>query len=132
MKIYEYYEYFKHYEYYEYYINVYSVTFTLLVASLSLNSVLLIKSKVTSNVNRILLFFIFSGWYAVILGHFFSYARIGYTQQEFLPTFIYKGYSASLFRGSILPLISVVANVIFVIRMFLKWKSYKKQKMLSK
>lgn len=127
MKIYEYYEYFKHYEYYEYYINVYSVTFTLLVASLSLNSVLLIKSKITNNINRILLFFIFSGWYGIILGYFFNYAHIGYTQQEFLPSFIYKGYDASLFHGLTLPLISVVANVIFVIRLFFQWKSYRQR-----
>ncbi|WP_217488296.1 hypothetical protein, partial [Acinetobacter bereziniae] len=72
-------------ESYNYYITVYSVILTLLIASLSLNSIFFIKDKI----NKILSFFVFSGIYASIMGYFFNYASIGYAEQDFLSTFIY-------------------------------------------
>lgn len=103
-------------ENYNYYITVYSIILTLFIASLSLNSIFFIKDKI----NKILSFFIFSGIYASIMGYFFNYASIGYTQQDFLSTFIYKGYQSSLFRGTLLPTISVISTIIFLIRLIYK------------
>lgn len=77
---------------YNYWITVYAVIFTILIASLSINSIFLIKDKV----NKILSFFVFSGLYALIISYFFEKASIGYTQQEVLPTFIYMRVSSTL------------------------------------
>lgn len=101
-----------------YYITVYSIILTLFIASLSLNSIFFIKDKI----NKILSFFIFSGIYASIMGYFFNYASIGYAEQDFLSTFIYKGYQNSLFRGTLLPTISVISTIIFLIRLIYKRK----------
>ena len=80
-------------ENYEYWINVYSVVFSILIISLSLNSILFIKDKI----NKVLSFFIFTGLYSFILSYFFGKAFIGYTQQELLYKFIFEGYMAHLF-----------------------------------
>lgn len=105
-------------ESYNYYITVYSVILTLLIASLSLNSIFFIKDKV----NKILSFFVFSGIYASIMGYFFNYASIGYAEQDFLSTFIYKGYQNSLFRGAVLPTISLISIITLIIRLIYKRK----------
>lgn len=105
-------------ESYNYYITVYSVILTLLIASLSLNSIFFIKDKV----NKILSFFVFSGIYASIMGYFFNYASIGYAEQDFLSTFIYKGYQNSLFRGAVLPTISLLSTITLIIRLIYKRK----------
>jgi hypothetical protein len=90
---------------YNYWITVYAVVFTILIASLSLNSLFFIKDKV----NKILFFFIFSRLYSLILSYFFEKASIGYTQQEALPTFIYKGYQAHLFQYNISVFIAFIS-----------------------
>ncbi|MDR6540748.1 hypothetical protein ABIC56_000251 [Acinetobacter bereziniae] len=105
-------------ESYNYYITVYSVILTLLIASLSLNSIFFIKDKV----NKILSFFVFSGIYASIMGYFFNYASIGYAEQDFLSTFIYKGYQNSLFRGAVLPTTSLISTITLIIRLIYKRK----------
>lgn len=105
-------------ENYNYYITVYSVILTLLIASLSFNSIFFIKDKI----NKILSFFVFSGLYASIMGYFFNYASIGYAEQDFLSTFIYNGYQSSLFRGIVLPTISIISTIILLIRIVLKLK----------
>ena len=105
-------------ENYNYWIAVYSVIFTLSIASLSINSVFFIKDKT----NKILSFFIFSGGYSCVLSYFFSYASIGYMEQDFLSRFIYEGYSANLFFGIIFPIISIVSVVVVLIRIIVKNK----------
>ncbi len=105
---------------YNYWITVYSVIFTLLIASLSINSILLIKGKI----NKLLFFFFFSGIYSIILNYFFSYASIGYMEQDFLSTFIYKGYSSNLFFGILLPIISVTSTAIILIRIILNIRNF--------
>jgi hypothetical protein len=100
---------------YNYWITVYAVIFTILIASLSINSIFLIKDKV----NKVLSFFVFSGLYALIISYFFEKASIGYTQQELLPMFIYKGYKSHLFYGGIYFLFSVVIFIILIFRIAL-------------
>lgn len=63
---------------YNYWVTLYSIIFSVLIASLSLNSITLIKDKF----NKILAFFVFTGLYSFILSYFFGKAFIGYTQQE--------------------------------------------------
>lgn len=107
-------------ENYDYWITVYSVIFTLLIASLSINSIFFIEGKI----NKVLSFFVFSGIYALALSYFFEKAYIGYSQQELLSRFIYEGYSASLFYGSIYSLISLFFLVVLIIKFtILKTKS---------
>jgi hypothetical protein len=105
-------------ENYNYYVTFYSIILTLVIASLSLNSIFFIKDKI----NKILSFFIFSGIYASIIGYFFNYASIGYAEQDFLSTFIFKGYQSSLFRGTVLPIISIVSTIVLLIRLIYKRK----------
>lgn len=106
-------------ENYNYWIVVYATVFTLLITSLSINSIFFIKDKT----NKILAFFVFTGIYSFILSFFFEKASVGYTQQELLPQFIYKGYDAHLFKGTIYLAITFVLLIILIIRIFLKRKS---------
>ena len=106
-------------ENYDYWITVYSVIFTLLIASLSINSIFFIKDKI----NKVLSCFVFSGIYALVLSYFFEKSSIGYTQQEVLPTFIYKGYNAYLFHGNIYLLCTLVALIILVVRLLISRKN---------
>ena len=101
---------------YNYWVRLDSIILSLLIASLSLNSVTWIKDKF----NKILAFFVFTGLYSLILSYFFERSSIGYTQQEFLPTFIYKGYNSHIFQGSIYLLITFLIFIILLIRLFLK------------
>ena len=103
-------------EQYNYWVTLYSIIFSVLIASLSLNSITWINDKF----NKILAFFVFTGLYSLILSYFFERSSIGYTQQEFLPTFIYKGYNAHIFQGSIYLLITFLIFIILLIRLFLK------------
>lgn len=73
-------------ENFDYWVSLYSWIFTILIASLSVNSIFFIKGFL----NKLLYFFIFTRLYAFILTFFFESASIGYTQQELLPMFIYK------------------------------------------
>ena len=102
-------------ENYEYWINVYSAVFSILIISFSLNSIIFIKDKI----NKVLSFFVFTGLYSLILSYFFEKSSIGYTQQELLPTFIYKGYNSHIFQGNTYLLITLV---IFIILMALLHK----------
>ncbi|KAF1021918.1 MAG: hypothetical protein GAK29_03309 [Acinetobacter bereziniae] len=52
---------------YNYWVNLYSIIFSVLIASLSLNSITLIKDKF----NKILAFFVFTGIYSSVLSYFF-------------------------------------------------------------
>lgn len=54
-------------ENYGYWINVYSVVFSILIISLSLNSIFFIKDKI----NKFLVFWIFSRAYSFALSYFF-------------------------------------------------------------
>ena len=103
-------------ENYEYWINVYSVVFSILIISLSLNSILFIKDKI----NKVLSFFIFTGLYSFILSYFFGKAFIGYTQQELLYKFIFEGYMAHLFYGNIYLSITLIMLIVLIIRVYLK------------
>ena len=100
-------------ENYEYWINVYSAVFSILIISLSLNSIFFIKDKI----NKVLSFFVFTGLYSLILSYFFEKSSIGYTQQELLPTFIYKGYNSHIFQGNTYLLITLVIFIILIIRL---------------
>lgn len=106
-------------ENYNYWIVIYAVIFTLLIASLSVNSIFFIKDRV----NKILSFFVFTGIYSLILSYFFEKASVGYMQQELLPKFIYEGYNAHLFKGTIYLAITLIILVILVVRLFMKRKS---------
>ena len=105
-------------ENYEYWINVYSVVFSILIISLSLNSILFIKDKI----NKVLSLFIFTGLYSFILSYFFGKAFIGYTQQELLYKFIFEGYMAHLFYGNIYLSITLIMLIVLIIRVYLKKK----------
>ena len=105
-------------ENYEYWINVYSVVFSILIISLSLNSILFIKDKI----NKVLSFFIFTGLYSFILSYLFGKAFIGYTQQELLYKFIFEGYMAHLFYGNIYLSITLIMLIVLIIRVYLKRK----------
>ena len=105
-------------ENYEYWINVYSVVFSILIISLSLNSILFIKDKI----NKVLSFFIFTGLYSFILSYFFGKAFIDYTQQELLYKFIFEGYMAHLFYGNIYLSITLIMLIVLIIRVYLKRK----------
>lgn len=102
-------------ENYDYWIAVYSVIFTLLIASLSINSVFFIKDKV----NKLLAFFTFTGLYSFILSYFFGKLFIAYTQQEILSSFIYQGYRSHLFHGNVYLLFALVALTILVVRLLI-------------
>ncbi|WP_288497333.1 hypothetical protein [uncultured Acinetobacter sp.] len=102
-------------ENYEYWVNVYSVVFSILIISLSLNSIFFIKDKI----NKVLSFFVFTGLYSLILSYFFEKSSIGYTQQEFLPTFIYNGYNSHIFQENIF---SLIALAILIIRLLINKK----------
>ena len=106
-------------ENYNYWIITYAVVFTLLIVSLSLNSIFFIKDKI----NKALAFFVFTGIYSFILSYFFEKASIGYTQQELLPKFIYEGYNAHLFKGTIYLAITFIILIILIVRVFLKRKN---------
>ena len=97
-------------ENYEYWINVYSVVFSILIISLSLNSILFIKDKINT------------GLYSFILSYFFGKAFIGYTQQELLYKFIFEGYMAHLFYGNIYLSITLIMLIVLIIRVYLKRK----------
>ena len=105
-------------ENYEYWVNVYAVVFSILIASLSLNSIFFIKDKIS----KVLAFISFTGLYSLILSYFFEKSSIGYTQQELLPTFIYKGYNSHIFQGNIYLLITLIIFIVLIIRLFLKRK----------
>jgi len=105
-------------ENYEYWINVYSVVFSILIISLSLNSIFFIKDRI----NKVLSFFVFTGLYSLILSYFFEKSSIGYTQQELLPTFIYKGYNAHIFQGNIYLSITLIIFLFLIIRILSKRK----------
>ena len=105
-------------ENYEYWINVYSVVFSILIISLSLNSILFIKDKI----NKVLFFFYI---YRSIFFYFkllFGKAFIGYTQQELLYKFIFEGYMAHLFYGNIYLSITLIMLIVLIIRVYLKRK----------
>lgn len=104
-------------ENYEYWINVYSVVFSILIISLSLNSILLLKIKLIKYS-----LFIFTGLYSFILSYFFGKAFIGYTQQELLYKFIFEGYMAHLFYGNIYLSITLIMLIVLIIRVYLKRK----------
>lgn len=106
-------------ENYEYWINVYSILFSILIISLSLNSIFFIKDKI----NKVLSFFVFTGLYSLILSYFFEKSSIGYTQQELLPTFIYKGYNSHIFQGNIYLLITLIIFLFLIIRILSKRKN---------
>ena len=106
-------------ENYDYWITVYSVIFTLLIASLSINSIFFIKDKV----NKLLAFFTFKGLYSFILSYFFGKIFIAYTQQEFLATFIYAGYRSHLFHGNVYLLFALFALIILVVRLLISRKN---------
>jgi hypothetical protein len=103
---------------YNYWVNLYSIIFSVLIASLSLNSITLIKDKF----NKILAFFVFAGIYSSVLSYFFIYASIGYMENDFLSKFIYKGYSSNLFFGVFLPLISVLSTITLLVRILIRIK----------
>ena len=105
-------------ENYEYWINVYSVVFSILIISLSLNLFFLLKIKLI----KYSLFFIFTGLYSFILSYFFGKAFIGYTQQELLYKFIFEGYMAHLFYGNIYLSITLIMLIVLIIRVYLKRK----------
>lgn len=105
-------------ENYDYWIHAYAVIFSLLIASLSFNSLFFIKNKI----NKILCFFIFLKLYALILSYFFERASVGYTQQEFLPKFIYEGYRMHIFQGNISLLITFVAIILLICKIFIENK----------
>ncbi len=107
-------------ESYDYYITVYSVILTLFIASLSLNSIFFIKDKI----NKVLSFFVFTGVYSLILSYFFEKSSIGYTQQELLPTFIYKGYNSHIFQGNTYLLITLVLFILLIIRLLINRKTH--------
>jgi hypothetical protein len=103
-------------EQYNYWVSLYSIIFSVLIASLSLNSITWIKDKF----NKILAFFVFTGLYSLILSYFFERSSIGYTQQEFLPTFIYKGYNSHFFQGSMYLVLTCILFFILIIRLLRK------------
>jgi hypothetical protein len=92
-------------------INVYAVIFSILILSLSIN----FTSNIKNIVNRILLIIALTGIIRFLMNWFlFSEVYIGYTQQEFLPYFIYQGFDRNLFSG-IIPLILSILSAIFLI-----------------
>lgn len=98
---------------YNYWVSLYSIIFTLLIISLSLNSIIFFKGKI----NKILAFFVFTGIYSLILSYFFERSSIRYTQQEFLSTFIYKGYNSHIFQGNMYLIITCILFCILIIRL---------------
>lgn len=101
---------------YNYWVTLYSIIFSVLIASLSLNSITLIKDKF----NKILAFFVFTGLYSFILSYFFGKAFIGYTQQERLYKFIFDGYRHHLFHGNIYLILTCILFFILIIRLLRK------------
>ncbi|AXQ23401.1 hypothetical protein BEN71_15550 [Acinetobacter wuhouensis] len=102
-------------ESYSYWITVYSFVFSILIASLSLNSIFFIKDKI----NRILAFISFSGLYSLILSYFFAKSWMGYLEQNFVYKFIYEGFSSHLFHGNFYLIFSLIIFIILVIRLFM-------------
>jgi hypothetical protein len=100
-------------EQYNYWVTLYSIIFSVLIVSLSLNSITLIKDKF----NKILGFFVFKGLYSFILSYFFGKAFIGYTQQERLYKFIFDGYRNHLFHGNIYLILTCILFFILIIRL---------------
>ncbi|KAF1021919.1 MAG: hypothetical protein GAK29_03310 [Acinetobacter bereziniae] len=103
-------------EQYNYWVILYSIIFSVLIASLSLNSTTWIKDKF----NKILAFFVFTGLYSLTLSYFFGKAFIGYTQQERLYTFIFDGYRHHLFHGNIYLILTCILFFILTIRLLRK------------
>ena len=103
-------------ESYDYWITVFSCIYSILIISLSLNSIFFIKDKI----NKILAFFAFTGLYSFILSYFFSYAYIGYIEQEPMTRFIYEGFRSYLFFGNIYTVFSVFTLIALLIRLFIK------------
>ena len=110
-------------ENYEYWVNVYSAVFSILIISLSLNSIIFIKDKI----NKVLSFFVFTGLYSLILSYFFGKAFIGYTQQELLFKFIFEGYRAHIFHGNIYLLITLVLLILLILRLLINRKKLHRQ-----
>lgn len=102
-------------ENYGYWITVYSCVFSILIASLSLNSIFFIKDKI----NKILAFISFTGLYSLILSYFFEKAWLGYLEQDFVPKFIYEGFSSHIFHGNFYLLFSLIIFIILLIRLYL-------------
>ena len=106
-------------EYYDYWIKAYAVIFSLLIASLSLNSIFFIKDKV----NKLLCFVIFSRIYALITSYFFERSTKKKKKNDFLPTFIYQGYRAHIFQGNLNSLITLIALALLIWKVSLKNKN---------
>ena len=103
-------------ENYEYWVNIYAVVFSVLIASLSINSIFFIKN----NISKVLAFISFTGLYSLILSYVFGKAYIGYTQQELIYKFIFEGYRSNIFHGNIYLLVTVVAFMILIWRLIYK------------
>ena len=80
-------------EQFDYWINFYSVIFTLLILSLSINLSFFIKNIW----NRILSILVMNGIFSLILDYFFAIPQVGYHEQRIFYVFIYKGYNQNLF-----------------------------------
>lgn len=102
-------------ESYDCWITVYSCIYSILIITLSLNSIFFIKDKI----NKVLAFFAFTGLYSFILSYFFSYAYIGYIEQEPMARFIYEGFRSYLFFGNIYIVFSVFIFITLLIRLFI-------------
>ncbi|RSZ27171.1 hypothetical protein NDM229_014835 [Acinetobacter bereziniae] len=103
---------------YNYWVSLYSIIFTLLIISISLNSIIFFKGKI----NKILAFFVFTGIYSLILSYFFGKAFIGYAQQELLYKFIFDGYRHQLFHGNIYLILTCAILIILIIRLLIMKK----------
>ena len=109
-------------ENYDFWITVYSCVFSILIASLSLNSVFFIEDKI----NKILAFISFTGLYSLILSYFLDKAWLGYLEQEFLYKFIYEGFSSHIFHGNFYLLFSLIIFIVLLIRLFMNRKKINK------
>ena len=107
-------------EQFDYWINFYSVIFTLLILSLSINLSFFIKNIW----NRILSILVMNGIFSLILNYFFAVPQIEYTQQHMFYVFIYKGYNQNLFGGFFTVIIAFIALLILLLRYFLQWRKH--------
>lgn len=100
---------------YSYWVSVYSIVFSILIASLSINSIFFIKDKT----NKTLAFFVFTGLYSLILSYFFGSLSGKYMEQDYLPKFIFEGYRSHLFHGNIYLLFTLIILIALTMRILI-------------
>ena len=108
-------------ENFNHWISLYSWVFTILIISLSLNSVFFIKDKM----NKFLSFIVFTGIYATIISYFWKDSFWDHAEGNRLGDFIYKTYISHLFVGLIPFCISVIAFILLIVRVLYNWKNNK-------